>query len=346
MNANNPMTAESPVEEISEHDAAEQLAGLFSDEEGGTPVLSEESAPDDADDEDAEAEPEADEQETEVEEVEALGLEDLAETLGVAPDEVLDRVKIKIKVDGKETEVNLGELRSGYQREADYTRKTQELSARRKEIDEGVERLSQFEQIIHAELYSNPFAQAEQAIQQEMQSVDWSKLEQDDPYEATQRYQRLQRKAQEIAGAKQARAQQLQQLGGAIMQARQQHLASEVDRLREMLGWNGKEVQGKVSEMREFLKSEYEVPDAMLNSIAHAEFGRMVDDLMKLKRQSATKQSAEKKAVKRKVRVLKPGAPKPQKAANANADRLFQRAKKTQTDDAWADALAAKMGLI
>lgn len=347
MAANDPMTAETPVEEMSEHQAAEQLAGLFADEAGEVPeALDDDDTAEEAEPEGAEAEPEGDEQETEVEEVESLGLDELAETLGVAASDVLERVKVKIKVDGHETEVNLGELRNGYQRAADYTRKTQELSARRKEIDEGVQRLSQFEQIIQAELYSNPFAQAEQAIQQEMQSTDWSKLEADDPYEATQRYQRLQRKAHEIAGAKQARAAQLQQLGGAIMQARQEHLSQEVERLRGMLEWNGEEVQARVSEMRDFLRSEYNVPDAMLNSIAHAEFWKMANDLMKLKRQDTTKQAAEKKAVKRKVRVLKPGAPKPRSAANANADKLFQRAKKTQTDDAWADALAAKMGLI
>ena len=48
-----------------------------------------------------------------------------------------------IKVDGVEQQVSLQELQSGYQRQADYTRKTQELARER-------ERLSQAETIVQA----------------------------------------------------------------------------------------------------------------------------------------------------------------------------------------------------
>lgn len=48
-----------------------------------------------------------------------------------------------IKVDGVERQVSLQELQSGYQRQADYTRKTQELARER-------ERLSQAETIVQA----------------------------------------------------------------------------------------------------------------------------------------------------------------------------------------------------
>lgn len=53
-----------------------------------------------------------------------------------------------IKVDGEESQVSLNELRDGYQRQADYTRKTQELSAER-------DRLQQAESIVSA-LESDP----------------------------------------------------------------------------------------------------------------------------------------------------------------------------------------------
>lgn len=53
-----------------------------------------------------------------------------------------------IKVDGVETQVSLEELQSGYQRQSDYTRKTQELSRER-------ERLAQGEAIVQA-LESDP----------------------------------------------------------------------------------------------------------------------------------------------------------------------------------------------
>ena len=48
-----------------------------------------------------------------------------------------------VKVDGSEEQVSLDELRDGYQRQADYTRKTQELASER-------ERLAQGEAIVQA----------------------------------------------------------------------------------------------------------------------------------------------------------------------------------------------------
>ena len=55
-----------------------------------------------------------------------------------------------VKVDGEEREVSLNELRDGYQRQSDYTRKTQDLAAERK-------RLQQAEAIVSA-LESDPTA--------------------------------------------------------------------------------------------------------------------------------------------------------------------------------------------
>lgn len=44
--------------------------------------------------------------------------------------------RYKVKVDGKEQEVSLEELTKGYMRQADYTRKTQELAERRKQVQQ------------------------------------------------------------------------------------------------------------------------------------------------------------------------------------------------------------------
>jgi len=349
MNLNEAMTHDDDaVAEMSVHEAADLLARQFDAEHGVEPVADEVEEVGDAlpaEEEEADEEAGADEQETEVEEVESLGIEDLAEQLGVSVDDVLGKVKVKIKVDGKETEVNLGELRSGYQREADYTRKTQEVSARRKEIDDGIARLQQFEQLALAELQGNPFAQAEQELQREYQSTNWQELEQVDPYEAAAKGQKLQRRMMELNAAKQQRAQQLAQTAQAIAMARQEHTTKEVERLQGMLGWKPDEIPTKVEEMRSFLQREYKVPDALINSISHAEFGLMVKDLMDFKRQTAAKATAETKQAKRIRKVLKPGVPKaPQAASQAKYDALFKRAKRTQSDEDFAAALAAKMG--
>ena len=41
-----------------------------------------------------------------------------------------------VKVDGENQEVSLEELRDGYQRQSDYTRKTQELASERKRLQQ------------------------------------------------------------------------------------------------------------------------------------------------------------------------------------------------------------------
>lgn len=49
-----------------------------------------------------------------------------------------------VKVDGEEQQVTLDELRSGYSRQADYTRKTQELASRRREVEDLYSRMQQW----------------------------------------------------------------------------------------------------------------------------------------------------------------------------------------------------------
>ncbi len=52
----------------------------------------------------------------------------------VNPEEFADKY-VKVKVDGEELDVPFAEALSGYQRQADYTRKTQELSAQRSQLE-------------------------------------------------------------------------------------------------------------------------------------------------------------------------------------------------------------------
>tara|TARA_R110000737_G_scaffold5264_5_gene17056 strand:- start:5479 stop:6489 length:1011 start_codon:yes stop_codon:yes gene_type:complete len=88
-------------------------------------------------------------------------------------------VTYTIKVDGKETEVNLEELRNGYQRQADYTRKSQSLAEQRKTYEANVES-------VQAE--RNQYSQALEAMARDksnelnrFQNVDWAALKENDP---------------------------------------------------------------------------------------------------------------------------------------------------------------------
>ena len=83
----------------------------------------------------------------------------------------------KVRVDGEEVEVTLEELQSGYSRQQDYTRKTQELSEQRKSIDKQQEELAQRDAI-----YSQLLPRLEAQLKGEMANEpDWNKLYEDDP---------------------------------------------------------------------------------------------------------------------------------------------------------------------
>mgnify|MGYP003654206814 FL=1 len=82
-----------------------------------------------------------------------------------------------VKVDGIEQEVTLDELQSGYSRQQDYTRKTQELSQQRKSIEEQQAELAQKDAI-----YAQLLPQLEASINGELENEpDWAALYESDP---------------------------------------------------------------------------------------------------------------------------------------------------------------------
>ena len=137
--------------------------------------------------------------------------EDTPEALDDVPQEPSETYIVKI--DGEESEVTLEELRDGYQRQADYTRKTQELSAER-------DRLRQAEAIASA-LESDPEGTL-QALQRSFgidisspqELEEWEEL---DPTE--QKLRELEKKIEQ--------QEQTQ---------RQQHVEREVTNLQEKYG--------------------------------------------------------------------------------------------------------------
>lgn len=84
-----------------------------------------------------------------------------------------------VKIDGKEEKVSLEEALKGYQRQADYTRKTQALSEKEKTLQTEMEQV-RAEREQYAELLPQLEAQIEAAIEAE---PDWKALEREDPYE-------------------------------------------------------------------------------------------------------------------------------------------------------------------
>lgn len=187
----------------------------------------------------AEAQPEEEQSESESEEMESAEPQDEAEETSEevegeeeeAEEEAPRDEKFVVKVDGKEIEVPKDELIRGYQREADYTRKTQKLAEERKLVE------SEFQQVRgEREQYAQILGQLQQKLQEfEPQEPDWNRLEVEDPTEYARQWTSHQRRQQQkmAVQAEQARLQQLYQ--AETQKQIQAVLAQETARLKEKI---------------------------------------------------------------------------------------------------------------
>lgn len=194
----------------------------------------------------AEAQPEEEQSESESEEVESAepqdeALESSEEVEGdeeESEEEAPRDEKFIVKVDGKEIEVPKEELIRGYQREADYTRKTQKLAEERKLVE------SEFQQVrAEREYTSQLIGQLQQKLQEyEPPEPDWNRLEVEDPTEYARQWTSHQRRQQQKY-AIQAEELRIAQLQNADAQKHiQATLAAETARLKEKIPeWNSPE---------------------------------------------------------------------------------------------------------
>jgi len=183
--------------------AISQLLGPDEDNQEETEALDQET-----DRDEAEYDDEGDAPEDEYDDESELDEEDGEEE---ASQELPDDLTVKVKVDGEEMEVTLAELRNGYSRTSDYTRKAQALAEERKAFQSEAETIRQ-ERAQYAELL--PLLQ-QQLMQQASAEPDWDSLYNEDPIEAA-RLERQWRKSRE------EQSYRLQ-----AIQAEQQRLAQE-----------------------------------------------------------------------------------------------------------------------
>jgi len=84
-----------------------------------------------------------------------------------------------VKVDGKEVDVTLDELQSGYLKDSDYRKKTSEIADQRRAIEVEAHAIQQERQ-----QYAQALGQMQTGAQQQLneyKQIDWNKLREDDP---------------------------------------------------------------------------------------------------------------------------------------------------------------------
>jgi chromosome segregation ATPase len=120
-----------------------------------------------------------------------------AETFDEAEEEILEEVEeyeeadeeapaetpqaYTVKVDGEEYEVTLDELRDGYQRQADYTRKSQSLAEQRKAYEANLQAV-QNERNQYAQVLQQMSENENYALKQ-FEDINWKELKDEDPME-------------------------------------------------------------------------------------------------------------------------------------------------------------------
>ena len=133
----------------------------------------------------------------------------------------------KVKVAGQEFDVTLDELRNGYQRDADYRQKTEELSNQRKQFQsESEKQRLDYSQKLNE--LNQSLSVAQQDLNAEINSADLDKLYDEDPTEAARVERKLKKKQDALSQSLQkAQAEQKQQFE-TFLQDQQRKLVSKM----------------------------------------------------------------------------------------------------------------------
>ena len=242
------------------------------------------------------------------------------------PEEEEELEYYAIKIDGEEIEVSLKELQSGYQRQKDYTKKTQALAEQRKDYETKAAKIEQ----LQAE-YLNQAQLANELLNRDLakyQKLDWDDMKVNDPVGYLQ-------KQIEVGEIRQQQT-ALQQQAQAAYEHNQQAQAEERAQYLEMQrkealtffpDWkNPDKQQAHVAKMLDYGRSTG-YTDEQLSQVVTAKDLVLLDKAMKYDELMATKKGITKKetapAIRRRVKS-KGAAPK-----GANSQKVIAEKKDT-----------------
>lgn len=240
------------------------------------------------------------------------------------------KFRVRMKGDaGEDVEQDLTfeELQSGYQRHADYTRKTQELAKQRDQFNAHAQQVFGQELARQQGELQRLQAVVWQTMAPELQNVDWQRLATEDPAE----WARMQAKAQTLQSTLGAIDQRLNQISSAQKQQldeyRQRVMRESADDLKRN-GFTAEKYQQTLTRGLEYGFSEQE-----LRGVVDARIIRVLADAAKY-RDLQTK-TPEKK-VSDAPPVMKPGA-----VGNRNDDARTKAKAKLRQSGSVRDLAAA-----
>ena len=233
-----------------------------------------------------------------------------------------------VTIDGTNYEVTQDELIQGYQRNADYTRKTQELAAEKQQSSDFVERSKKDVETKIAKLDQlNQAAQVQ--LQQEYAQVDFEKLYDEDPVEAARLEHKMRKKNEQLQQVQQQTQQLQMEEFNKYLQEQQKQLTIKLPELNHP----EKGSQFK-KQMRDYLSSQG-FNDQEIDSVYDHRYVMLVRDAISYRNLQAAKPQIKKKAVNA-PKVVKGGVSKSkgQQAAEAKRQQLSRLKKSGKVADA------------
>ena len=313
--------------------AQEALLGLMESEEEKPET--EEAQPTEEEESQPEGEDESLEEETEEEE-EAEEAEEESEEPDVEEEEEL----YKVKVDGSEQEVTLDELLSGYSRQSDYTKKTQQIAQARQQMSQLQQQWQQ--EMIAAQTERQQYIDAlGQVVNQSMTgleeyaNIDWATLKEDDPISYVTRRDEFRDAQERVRAMQEQQAYAVQQQEAEMQNAIQYRAREEMGMMVEKVPeWKDKETRQEITKtLREYATGQGFSPEEISSLIDH----RSLIVLMKAQKYDAMQNTDVKsKKLKNKPKVVRAGTERGKKSGD-KAKRTAQMKRLRQSghvDDA------------
>jgi len=260
-------------------------------------------------------------------------------------DEEPEEAVYTIEIDGERHEVTLEELKRGHLRESDYTRKTQDLAAQRKHVEEEGAQLRQSLEATAVIMNSALTASGDELAK--FQNIDWQALQSEDAYEFGQQYAAYQLALAKREGLEQQASQLVHAQQQIMMESTAAKVAQEQQLLINALPDMADVQKGPalMQEIRSYATSTLGLADSEVDSITDH---RVIVALNKARLYDAmdgkAKSIGAKKRSKAPSKSVKPGAPHSKsRAQSAKSSQLKERAKQTgSVDDAVARLLASR----
>ena len=281
--------------------------------EGETPET-EEATPTEEEESQPVAEDESFEEETEEEE-EPEGEEESEETEGEEEEELY-----AVTVNGEEVAVSLDELLSGYSRQSDYTRKTQEIAGDRKEMETLQQQYNSQMSTIQQE--RQHYMEALQGIitnsaegLTKYSDVDWENLKETDPIEFVTKREELRQSQEKVQALQREQYQTQQRHQHEAQKMRANIVQEEFGKLVEKLPeWGEEDKQKEIASSIRSYASTQGFTEEELNSLVDH---RSLLVLMKAEKYDKLQKSDVKsKKLKNKPRVIRAGSGTPSKGSD------------------------------